>query len=291
MIKQTVNNNTLTTNSRSCHCKHCGTWIPAGHGKRIMSRNTYAYICQHCATAENGAYTTENGSIINNQTKTNNCTISIENEVPRAALNYNRPEAFAWLINEASFLKTPDCTVWAEFKSPIYNNLLGMSKVLNNFEKLNKLSNWNNDITYGTHLNIGNPSLNLAIIERFYHSLFFDFSEYLRNNPTEAERLHGRSFSSWAQPITINTDTQNHTNFVNMQHRTHIEFRLCKLVTAKQYLMLARFYQDLVQKILVDYFLKNYAEAMTAADKKRLAKKASLKMIKLYKKYLAKLDA
>ena len=74
-----------------------------------------------------------------------------------------------------------------------------------------------------------------------------------------------------------------------MQHSTHIEFRLCKLVTARQYMMVTRMYQDIIQKVLVDYFLKRYNESMTASQKRQLAKKASEKMIKIFNKYYNKL--
>ena len=163
-----------------------------------------------------------------------------------------------------------------------------MSKVLTNFQKLNRLNLWNDDTDYGTHLNIGNPDLDLSLIKRFYHSLFVPFCEWLKANPAVTEALHGRNFTYYASPINRNSDVDAHCSFVNLQHSTHIEFRLCKLVSARQYMLLARFYQDVVQKILVDYFQANFNESMKASDKRELASKASAKMIKLYKKYFAK---
>ena len=292
MIKSTLNNNTTTTNTRKCHCIKCNTVLNTGEGLKVYSRKTNAFLCSYCARVMQGGYSTENGEIINQTTKTNDCTISLELEVSHSASRYNTEQQLQWLTNEAKFLKTPDGTVWYEFKSPIYNNLLGLSKVLHNFEKLNQLNRWNNATDYGTHLNIGNSLLtrqNLSIIERFYHSLFIDYCKHLEANPEKTTALHGRNFSQWATAINEFTNTQTHQNFINMQHSTHLEFRLCKLVTAKQYLMVARMYQDIVQKVICDYFLAKYNEAMPASDKRQLAKKASQKMIKLFEKYYSKL--
>ncbi|MBQ7308102.1 MAG: hypothetical protein IJW82_06215 [Clostridia bacterium] len=339
MIKTTINNNTTHNNNRICHCSICHNLIST-NGKQIYTKNNNGYVCSSCASShqgakmvkrqrrinsgihegkiidiwevaevvtfsEGGGYGTENDQRIHNETKTNQCTISMEHEVPYSALDYNNEANFKWLTLQG-FYSTSDCTVWREFKSPIYNNLLGLSKVLHNFEKLNQLEKWNNDTSYGTHLNIGNSALtreNLKIIERFYHSLFVPYSKYLEENKEKTITLHGRFFTnetsngfiynSWnyvyAQSINENTDTQTHENFINMQHSTHIEFRLCKLVTARQYMMVTRMYQDIIQKVLVDYFLKRYNESMTASQKRQLAKKASEKMIKIFNKYYNKL--
>lgn len=292
MIKTNVNNNTTTTNERKTTCKCCGRTLEKNQGVKVYSRNVYCFLCSDCSTRMTGAYTTENNTIINNETKTNNCTISIELEISNNARYHTTAQQLQWLTNDAKFLKTPDCTVWMEMKSPIYNNLLGLSKVLSNFEKLNNLQDWNSSTDYGTHLNIGNSALTpekLRIIERFYHSLFIGYCEYLQANPEKTTALHGRNFSEWAQPINSNSSTQRHENFVNMQHSTHIEFRLCKLVTARQYMLLARMYQDIIQKVICDYFLNKYDESMTAETKKALAKKASQKMIKIFDKYYNKL--
>ena len=54
-------------------------------------------------------------------------------------------------------------------------------------------------------------------------------------------------------------------------------------------MMCARMYQDIIQKIIVDYFLANYNEAMPVSAKKDLANKASAKMIKTFEKYYNKL--
>lgn len=302
MIKTTVNNNTTTTNIRKTTCKCCGRTLEKNQGIKVYSRNVYGFLCSDCSTRMNGSYSTENSTRINNETKTNNCTISIELEISTRARYHTTEKELQWLTNEANFLKTPDGSVWYEFKSPIYNNLLGLSKILSNFEKLNKLNQWNNATDYGTHLNIGNSELtvnNLKIVKRFYHSLFVPFCEYLQNNPEKTTALHGRNFTHYASTINYNSRLDNnfggnymqddHCYFINMQHSTHIEFRLCKLVTAKQYMLLARMYQDIIQKVICDYFLARYDETATAETKKALAKKASQKMIKIFNKYYNKL--
>lgn len=296
-----INNNTTTTNQRQCTCQYCNNTLQKGTAVKVYSRNAYAFMCPDCATRFNGGYCTENNKFINQQTKTNKCTISIECEVPCEALNYQSEQSFGWLINQADFLKTDDCTVWAEYKSPIYNNLLGLSKVLGNFEKLNQLEKWHDAPNYGTHLNIGNEDLNLSIIERFYHSLFVPFCEYLQEHREDTKLIHGRYFQDieyneglihcqpYANTINYNTSATSHSNFINLQHSTHIEFRLCKLYSAKQYLLCARMYQDIVQNVLVNYFIKRYDEAMSASQKRELAQKASQKMCKIFDRYVLKL--
>jgi hypothetical protein len=302
MIKTTLNNNTTTTNQRQCTCKKCGRILQAGEGIKVYARNKNAFLCAYCSRVNQGGYSTENTTFENNKTKTNNCTISVELEISNNARNYTTEQKLQWLTNEAKFIKTPDGSVWYEFKSPIYNNLLGMSKVLHNFEKLNNLSQWNNASDYGTHLNIGNTELTeekMLIIRRFYHSLFVPFSDYLKQNPQKTITLYGRNFTHYAQALNYNSPVPStfggdymesaHCNFINIQHKTHIEFRLAKLVTAKQYLICARCHQDIIQKVICDYFLTRYNEGMTATAKRQLANKASQKMIKTFEKYYNKL--
>lgn len=302
MIKNTVNNNTLARNKRQCTCKACGQILEKGEAVKVYTRNAYGFFCHDCSIKMTGNYSTENSEKVNKITKTNNCTISIELEVPDSARRYNNEASFQWLTADAKFLKTPDGSVWYEFKSPIYNNLLGLSKVLSNFEKLNRLEKWNDDSEYGTHLNIGNEAFtedNLLIIRRFYHSLFVPYSDYLLSHPEKTTALHGRDFTYYAQALTHNSSVPYHfggnytedchCNFINIQHSTHIEFRLCKLITAHQYMMVARMYQEIIQKAICDYFLARYDKAMTTEKKKQLANKASEKMIKIFEKYYNKL--
>lgn len=296
-----INNNTNEHNQRRCTCKYCNGAIERGQGVKVYSRNSFGYCHPQCTERFNGSYSTENNIFINNQTKTNKCTISIELEVPNEALNYQNIKNFGWLINEAKFLKTDDCTVWAEFKSPIYNNLLGLSKILGNFEKLNHLEMWNDADNYGTHLNIGNEDLSLDYIKRFYQSLFVPFCEYLQEKEEDARLIHGRYFQDieyqrgtihctpYANIINFDSYEEDHANFINIQHSTHIEFRLCKLVSAKQYMMCARMYQEIVQNVLVNYFCNNFEKCTNTQERKALAQKASKKMCKIFDKYVLKL--
>jgi hypothetical protein len=295
------------TNQRKCTCTICNAIIQKNEGLKIYNKNRYGYICTSCQTSNQGknlitknvvdlghssaSYSTENTQVINNTTKTNQCTISIELEVPRRAVEYQLEENFKWLVNQG-FYATYDCTVWKEFKSPIYNNLLGLSKTLNHFEKLNKLNLWNNDNSYGTHCNIGNTIINadtISILKRFYHSLFLDYSNYLLQNTDKCKKLYGRTLGGWADAISSHTEPTNHCNFINLQHNTHIEFRINKLISARQYLLATRLNQDIVQKVICDYFLKNFSENNTASKNREYAKKASQKMIKLFNKYYEKL--
>ena len=308
----------MATNLRKCTCKICGNTIQAGQGFKTYSKNKYGFICSNCKELNQGgilkaytyknhtkynldnairlsngweSYNDENRQRINEHTKTNDCTISIELEIPHEALNYNKTEDFKWLINQG-FYATHDGTVWKEFKSPIYNNLLGLSKTLHNLENINKLNQWNNSNEYGTHNNIGNSALtenNLNIIKRFYHSLFVPYSNYLVSNSVKCKTLYGRKLEGWARPINENSNVTEHSNFINMQHNTHIEFRVNKLITAKQYLMACRLNQDIIQKVIANYFLAKYNEGMSASKKRELAKKSSEKMIKLFEKYYNKL--
>jgi hypothetical protein len=294
------------TNQRKCTCTICNAIIQKNEGLKIYNKNRYGYICSACKAKNQGkilnnnqildfgwagGYSTENTQIINNTTKTNQCTISIELEVPSRAVQYQSEDNFKWLVNQG-FFSTRDVTVWREFKSPIYNNLLGLSKTLNHFEKLNKLNFWNNDNSYGTHCNIGNTIINtdtINILKRFYHSLFIDYSNYLKHNANKCKELYGRSLGGWADAINLYTNPETHENFINLQHDTHIEFRINKLISARQYLLATRLNQDIVQKVICDYFLNNFSENNPSRINREYAKKASQKMIKLFNKYYDKL--
>lgn len=310
MKTTTTKLNANKTNERTITngCIKCGNVIEVNSGMLVHTANTYGYICNHCKNEiiermqRSYTYSNENTTICNKPTKTNNCTISSEIEISNNA-NVSF-EDFIYMEYVYNCICTYDCTVKCEIKTPIYNNMLGFTRVLRKMCHLFNIEDWNTATDYGTHLNIGNTDLtpeNIAILRRFYHSLFVDFCDYLKANEEKTTALHGRYFmdievargnyfdTPYANTINQNTSATNHANFINLQHDTHIEFRLCKLVTPDQYMMVARMYQEIVQKVICDYFLKRYNENTTAEVKKALAKKASQKMIKIFNKYYDKL--
>ena len=266
MIKNTVNNNNTKTNERKCTCKKCGSIIEAGYGTQIHSYNVYGFVCVNCQRELQRqidnvcTYSYEHSVIATTQKN----TVSYEKTIPLTnSIEFeidNKFQSLGYNIKDIAFLEvtdnmkiTHDGTVYAEIKTPIHNNLLALSKQLANIEKLTHLNEWNDATGYGTHFNVGSPLLRLDYVERFYHSLFVPFSQYLEANPYKCTTLFGRTLSHWCQPINENTNTRKHENFVNMQHSTHIEFRICKCVNANQYIKAGRCCNEIVKNCLIPF--------------------------------------
>lgn len=250
--------------------------------------NRPACVCAECA-ARMESYSRENN--IEKGVSTRGKTYSMELEV-----NYPTTKA-RYDLSQNDFMPTSDCTVGLEFKSVIYNNLKSPVRVTKTIERLIDGGDMAIESNCGTHFHVGLPNNGFsadmpcgvsrrAATINMYHSLFVPLSDWLVAHPAETVALFGRNFGEWARPISRGTDTQEHTNFINLQHTYSIEFRLCFFKSAAQYALCMKTC-DKIWDALETHFWNNYTAERSAdgrAARKAAADKAARYIVRIVEK-------
>lgn len=266
------------------HCNNRGT-----HKIEVFRRGgRNAYLCD-THYYENASYYFENSDFQGIEKK-NGKTISVEFETSRSTKKA-RMEFVA-----SGYVPTHDSTVSCEYKSPIMYGLNSLAKHSVTFERLISEGELEVNRTCGTHLNVGDTEYinaqSINYISRFIHSLFVPLSEYLESHPQECKAVFGRELNHWASPIRTHTDAHDHCNFINLQHNTHIEFRICKFVNAKQYANAAKLCVAMVDCI-IENFVKHFNDTPNdtrryptkTAYRKHKANVTAQKLVKLFQKF------
>jgi len=269
---------------KTAKCLNCGRKHNVENLYKITSPSrNYFYVCEYCLELENG-YHDENLTF-SRKPASHGITWSIELETADRNIESN------WLY-QYNFLPTTDGSIGGtEWKSPIWRSLRGMAQLFRTIEKKCIF-----DGGCGTHLNIGTYNREkIEMLRRFYHSLFVPVCEHLKKYPEETEQLFGRYFTYYACEITENTNPTEHRNFINLQHDTHIEFRLCKFITAEQYMQCIKLCTEWTKTInnnfiahFNDHEIDNGIKDITAYRKHK-AKITANKMIRIFDKYAAML--
>lgn len=228
--------------ARQARCIQCkalnGEWkngrITVLHA--FMHNTGRRYICEACSPTlghDVGGYTRENDVFVGKDTK-GGFTLSKEFEVPYSADRLFGREGVAYLKSN-KFIQTDDCTVWYEFKSPIFNNKNSWSRISREIESRFG-TDWTSDNTYGTHTNVGHPDFDVSIVRQWYESLFTRLYATVRSTDDEKLRaLFGRSWreTDWAKPYVVPYG-EEHRLMWNVEHSTHMECRLVKWTSYEQ---------------------------------------------------------
>ena len=265
--------------NRTTRCLHCGEEDYARNMTKIDSPSkNYFYICEYCEDHEY-SYSRENGKFSHKPAK-HGLTYSIELETSERNMESN------WLY-QYDFLPTSDGSIHGtEWKSPIWENLSGVKQLLRTIEKKCIF-----DDDCGTHLNIGTYNQDkINMIEEYYHALFIPLSDYLYNHEADTEHIFGRYFVYYARPIITNIDPLNHRNFINIEHDTHLEFRLCKFITADQYMTCIKMCTEFVKTInnnFINHYNDHLIDNSLNINSHRLHKAnvTANKLIRIFKKY------
>lgn len=279
-----------------CMCKDC-TNIGTVKVPIAKRGNRYGYMCDFHARRLEG-YTVEN-DFRSGIRKKNGFTFSCELEVSSATT-----KARGELV-DFGFKPTSDCTVSAEFKSPIYEGLNALSKQCVSIEKLMASGEMRIGSECGTHFHVGHADYingeTMRYLRRFNGSLFVPLSEAIMADPEKSARFFGRRPNSWAEPVTMRDPSgdfpgchMKHSAMFNLQHDYTVEFRQAKFVNAEQYMAVAKFARDCVNAIIENFikhfndtdFDRNRYETRTAYRKHK-AQVAANKLVKLYEKYTA----
>ncbi len=255
-----------------CQCVNCNN---RGWKKYPIRRRGggNAYLCEYHAHSLE-SYFAENSLRIG-EMKANGFTYSVELETSAADFNARLE------LCVAGFLPTADSTVFAEFKSPIYNGANALKAFLPSIQWLLDERHIAIDNTCGTHFHVGHDTMinsrTMDYIRRFYHSLFLPLSLELERNDDKATEIFGRGFGYWAQAITAHTSPTEHTNFINTQHENTLEFRRAFFRDAEQYSRCADFCRKVTEKVCKTFCVKVYALGLESGDRLTEEQKAELK--------------
>ena len=272
-----------------CQCPNCNA---LGVNKYPIRRRGggHAYLCEYHTQALE-SYFTENDLRIGN-VKANGMSYSTEFETAYVSFGA-RIE-----LCVAGFLPTSDSTVFAEFKSPIYNGMNGLKAFLPSIQDMIDSGDIRIDGDCGTHFHVGHNTMinarTMSYIRRFYHSLFLPLSRAMEANDTKATEIFGRGFCYWARAISENSDAEEHANFINTQHNYSLEFRRAYFKNAEQYSRCADFCRLVTEKVINTFCSKvvelglNADDRLTAEQKRELKKaadKTAKQIVKVFEQF------
>ena len=224
--------------ARQARCIQCGA-LNGENGTVLtafMHNTGRRYVCQHCARTidnETRSYFREN-EVFTGKTTKGGFTLSKEFEVPKSASEHFGRKGVAYFVSN-KFLQTHDCTVWFEFKSPIFNNKNSWSRISREIESRFGTA-WTDDRSYGTHTNVGHPDFDVTVVRKYYEGLFTRLYTTVRSTDDERLcKLFGRSFryTEWAKPYVVPFGNE-HKLMWNVEHSTHMELRLNKWTSYEQ---------------------------------------------------------
>ena len=243
-------------------------------------------ICRECLS--NLSCYTLNNKMVNKPTK-KGTTYGFELEcVPKT------PQHKAYIINTLTdLIATDDGSLpsgGVEFKTPIYNSLRGVKQML---ETMCEHADFSNQ-KCGQHINIGNnPYINeysINIIKKFAPSLFDDLYNYMYEHKEETVKVCGRFFNGY---VTRDYGYSDHYSWISLSHDNRIEFRISKLRTVEQYLILTKMWEEMLSCVIND-LIKPYNLHIPRTERTKVknviiegeARNISVKLIKIFNKYV-----
>ena len=248
-----------------------------GYGSEVGSENLYEMMMKLKGVMEENGFKKSVAKVVS-------ITTGFEFEV-----GYGVDEELARILMTYGYVRTSDCTVQAEYKSPIYRNLNGIAKLL-----YSVVENGMGSIgtSAGTHVNVWSENLNTLDYDRiryFYDELFYELYEFV-NEDDEHSTLFGRDIDDtdddgrkWAKGFGNDV----HASFINTERckRNHprVEFRLCKYDNNKQFMTCLKFCNECMKTIMIN-FCNNYKENDMTHNLHK-ARVTSKKLVRVYKKY------
>ena len=261
---------------KTANCLHCGATDMVENMYKVKSPSkNYFYVCNHCQGYE-ASYHAENGDMAHKPAK-HGLTLSVEFETSIRNDDSN-------LLYQYGFLPSSDGSIGGtEWKSPIYTNISGLAQMFKTIEGKVTVGS-----DCGTHTNVGTFNGDqMQYIVRFYHSLFMPLCEYMASHTSDTVKLFGRDFTYYASTINSNSTPTRHENFINVQHNTHLEFRLAKFRNAEQYMRLIKMCMEMTKAVkvnFIDHFNDNREGSMTMYRKHKASVTAK-KLVSIFKKY------
>ena len=274
-------------------CQICGCEMRTAYMVKIIDRRThYSYQCQECNARMLG-YGYEAGdddyynNLMNakgilvdgvyksNVNKSGLITTGFELEVGQGV-----DEEHFKILQNYGYARTSDCTVKAEYKSPVYRNLNGIAKLLYSVVENGAGSVGNGA---GTHINVWAEDLGVYdfdIIREYYESIFKPLYSAIMMDG-EHDVLFGRKANTWCNGFSASA----HETLINVQENKRscprIELRICKYNNNKQFMNCLKFSNEMMKAIKLHFVEKFDA----LGDNTKIAQKTASKLVRIYCKY------
>ena len=280
---------------KTARCQVCGSELHVDDMVKVTDPKThYSYQCHECHSRMMGYFTEVNennfyqncmlakGAIVDGGFKTNVSKRGLITTGFELEVGYGVDESKFRKLQNDGFTRTSDCTVQAEYKSPIYRNLNGIAKLL--------YSVIDNDAGSvgegaGTHVNVWSEALSsddFDIIRMYYAYLFKPLYKAIMKDSNHDE-LFGRKANDWCNEFGCEV----HESLINMQSekRSHprIELRICRYNTNKQFMNCLKFSNEFMQAIIT-HFVNKVCLTDNHINRKN-ARKCAKKLVMIYGKY------
>lgn len=261
------------------------------------------YMCAHCAThndryqsmrnnAEIGGV--ENGFKFGIELETNYSTDDFRNLMFR----FNFEATHDGSLNdrgECRYVSPYGREASCEYVSSTNKGLKRFTKQFVEIENYLNKGEVIMDSSCGTHCHISYNDMSngeMAMICKYFQSIFTEIQSVMVQNPEKTERFFGRYFCSFAPRFYENTHMRvgEHDDrycWVNCTNNTNIEFRLNKFVSAKQMLECIKFEQWIVSTIISNFTSKYHT--CEPSKRKALAQKTGAKLARKLSKIYAEM--
>lgn len=286
-------------------CVSCGVTDNKNNMLRleVLNRgNRSGFICERCANYE-ANYSDKNRNTSGSE-KSELWTCATEFETS-GATERGQAHLMSW-----KFLPSHDCSVWREYKSPIFNGFGSLVHLCKSLDNLLRDGDISIDEDCGTHLHIGKKEIVNHITGEIYHlnaealdmlfkyrsELLTPLCDYLTNHPRETEEIFGRRVNHWCahvREIEQYSYREEHSarycaiNFCSSTDCT-IEYRLNFFRSGKQYARLI-----MLEKKMTEALFVNFLDYWQTGDRDEAlahqAVKAGNKLLRLMEKEVEKI--
>lgn len=223
---------------RACKCVSCGETKPREQCNMfLIPQNNVVGVClcDECRGTHNlKSYFDENTEKIGTPYKhtSNYYRITSSHELESIGRSSTARAALCY----AGYIPTYDGSLapnGIEYKSKICLSASPFGIMCNTIEFLNdycQFSTRDERVGCHTHFGLCDNSIDFRAVD---YSVFDGLHEYVKNmSVSDRIRFFGRDFAYYAEP----TIAQCHESWINKEHEHTVEFRLCKFISAKQYM-------------------------------------------------------
>lgn len=275
---------------KTAKCIVCGNVHGVEEMKKVVNPKThYSYMCSHCFYQVGGYSSNEANAT--NSTGTKEKTISITTGI-ELETSGDMDQRRLKVLESYNWKATEDCSISGyEYKSPVFNNLNGLAKLLYSVLDSPETGAGIPDRRCGTHVNVWSNELDSNDWQRIqnrYSLIFKDLYNEVVNDRNH-DKLFGRKMNGWCDGFGT-----FHECMINMESckKSHprIEFRICKYHDNVQFMNCLKFCNECMKTILVNYS-RNYktdaevGAAKATAHNDHKAEITAKKLVKVYKKY------
>ena len=269
-----------------CQCLGCNNLGVEGMGVRRRGGGR-AFLCEYHIRGLESYYTENNN--YQGTPKAHRKTIGDEFETDYAS-KYARLEFML-----QGYLPTRDGSInGPEFKSSIMHGKNTLKAFLPTIDALIESGDLRINYDYrnggrpgscGTHTHIGHLDLlnvhTMGVVRQYFRQLFQPLSDAMLAEPEKVERIFGRPFVDYAEPLNRWSSWDGHSNFINLQHDNTLEWRLPVYRNTAQYSYCVDVVEAFSDKV---FAFCDGCLSRSDAENLKAAKKAAKQMVKVWEK-------